>query len=90
MIKAYVAGQCWNIEVSDNGIGMTDEEFDHLFLPFFTTKATAEKGTGIGLAVIKLMVENHKGTIRAESEYGKGTTFHITLPVIKQEELKDA
>ncbi len=81
-IKAFTDNNLWRIELSDNGIGMTKEESDQLFLPFFTTKATTEKGTGIGSSVIKAMIENHKGTIDVESEYGKGTYFKITLPAI--------
>jgi signal transduction histidine kinase len=82
-IKAYIQNSLWQIEVSDNGIGMSREEYDQLFLPFFTTKATTEKGTGIGLAIIKSMVETHKGKITAQSTYGEGTTFYITLPATK-------
>lgn len=49
-----------------------------LFEPLFTTKA---KGIGLGLALIKTLVEGHKGTIEVESEVGKGTTFSVRLPV---------
>ena len=79
-IKAYIQNNSWHIEISDNGPGMNKQTADQLFLPFFTTKATAEKGTGIGLAVIKSMVEGHNGSIYAESKEGAGTTFHVILP----------
>jgi len=89
-VKAYADNDNWHVEISDNGTGMKKEELEQLFLPFFTTKATAEKGTGIGMAVIKMMVENNKGTIRVESEYGKGAAFYITLPTANKKESQDA
>lgn len=69
------------IKVSDNGMGVRKEDFDKLFTPFFTTKATANKGTGLGLFVIqKIITNNHKGKISVESHYKQGTTFIIELP----------
>lgn len=73
-------------KIQDNGIGMTKEQIEKVFTPFFTTKATAVKGTGLGLFVIWKIVEHHKGTIEVESEYGKGTTFTIKLPLAKEGE----
>ncbi|MEW6008884.1 MAG: ATP-binding protein [Candidatus Omnitrophota bacterium] len=74
-------GKC-QIKVSDNGIGVKKEDFDKLFTPFFTTKATANKGTGLGLFVIhKIITNNHKGKISVESIYKQGTTFIIELPL---------
>jgi len=64
--------------IADNGCGISDEVRDKLFTPNFTTKSS---GSGLGLAMVKTMVENVKGTITFESEVGKGTTFIITLPV---------
>jgi len=76
-------GRSWVvIEVFDNGIGMTEKERDHLFIPFFTTKATVEKGTGLGLYVIKKIIEAHKGRIAVDSEHHVSTTFTIRLPAI--------
>lgn len=69
------------IKISDNGIGIKKENLSHLFLPFYTTKATSSKGTGLGLYVIKNIINNHKGKIEIDSEYMKGTTFTITLPI---------
>lgn len=69
------------VRVKDTGVGMNEEVRKGLFVPFFTTKATAEKGTGLGLFVIKRMLDAHKGEIEVESEYGVGTTFRIWLPV---------
>jgi len=68
------------VDVQDNGIGMSREQMDQLFVPFFTTKATAEKGTGLGLFVIKRILEHHGGNIEVYSAYGEGTTFFLALP----------
>jgi len=83
-IRAYpekTDGKLLNVlEVQDNGTGMTSGELDNLFVPFFTTKATAQKGTGLGLYVIQRIVERHGGSITAASKVGAGTTFIIRLP----------
>lgn len=71
------------ITVSDTGIGMTQDTLDKLFMidANFTNLGTAnEKGTGLGLILCKEFVELHGGKIWAESEYGKGSSFHFTLP----------
>jgi signal transduction histidine kinase len=64
------------IEISDNGEGLTPEECDRLFTPYYTTK---QHGTGLGLAIVQSVVSDHKGTITVHSELGKGTTFRIEL-----------
>ncbi len=64
--------------VVDNGIGMTSEERERMFLPFFTTKPT---GTGLGLAIVKKIVDLHGGEINVASEPGWGTRVAITLPM---------
>ncbi|MFZ0012354.1 MAG: PAS domain S-box protein [Halobacteriota archaeon] len=71
------------ISVHDTGIGIPDDAKDKLFKPLFTGKA---KGTGLGLAVVKRIVEAHAGQITVESEVGKGSTFTVNLP--GAEELK--
>jgi PAS domain S-box-containing protein len=70
------------IEVSDTGVGMTEETRQHCFDPFFSTKG--ERGTGMGLAVVYGIIQRHGGTIEVESEWGKGTTFALRLPVPTQ------
>jgi two-component system NtrC family sensor kinase len=72
--------QCIDIEVSDTGHGIREEDMDKIFDPFFTTKDVGH-GTGLGLAISYGIVKGHKGTIAAESEIGKGTTFTVKLPV---------
>ena len=69
------------IEVEDNGIGIKKENARNLFLPFYTTKATTNKGTGLGLYVIKRIVSDHGGRISIDSDYMRGTKFTITMPI---------
>ncbi|AYN05708.1 MULTISPECIES: ATP-binding protein [unclassified Flavobacterium] len=66
------------ITVKDNGIGIQKQDVDRVFEPKFTTK---NSGMGLGLGIIKNIIENYKGTITFETEYGKGTTFTVTLPI---------
>lgn len=74
-------GATWLQAVAhDNGIGIKPDDLSRLFVPFFTTKATSQKGTGLGLYVIKRIIENHGGRIEVNSVYGDGTTFTIHLP----------
>jgi histidine kinase len=67
------------IEISDNGIGMTEETRSKIFNPFFTTK-DAGKGTGLGLSISHAILQDHGGSIDCVSDKGKGTTFRIRLP----------
>jgi len=64
------------LEVSDTGEGLTPEEVDRLFTPYYTTK---QHGTGLGLAIVQSVVSDHKGTITVHSEPGQGATFRIEL-----------
>lgn len=66
-----------DLEVSDTGTGLTPEECDRLFTPYYTTK---QHGTGLGLAIVQSVVSDHGGRISVESETGVGTSFHIHLP----------
>jgi signal transduction histidine kinase len=69
------------ITVEDNGIGVKDENAERLFTPFFTTKASSRKGTGLGLYVIRrIITDAHKGEINFESKYKVGTRFIVELP----------
>ncbi len=70
--------QC-RISVEDNGQGIPEDVREHLFEPLFTTKGS--RGTGLGLALVKKAVEEHKGRVEVESEVGKGTAFHIYIPM---------
>jgi len=68
------------IAITDTGCGIPPEDLDKLFEPFFTTKEVGQ-GTGLGLAVSYGIVQRHGGTIRVQSEVGRGSTFTIWLPV---------
>lgn len=75
------------VVVSDTGAGMDGETKRRVFEPFFTTKGVG-KGTGLGLSVSIGIIKDHKGTIDLESEPGKGTTFTINFPLLKEQSTK--
>lgn len=66
------------VEVHDDGPGISADDLERIFSPFFTTKP---QGTGLGLAIVRKVVDAHDGTIHATSAIGHGTTFTVTLPV---------
>lgn len=68
------------LEVRDDGSGIAPDVLQRMFEPFVTTKEVG-KGVGLGLAISKSIVDRHKGQIDVESELGRGTTFHIYLPL---------
>jgi two-component system NtrC family sensor kinase len=68
------------ITIADTGEGIPQDNLKHIFDPFFTTKDAA-KSTGLGLFVAYGIIREHKGTVEVKSEAGKGTVFHIRLPV---------
>jgi len=70
------------VSFKDNGNGISEEEAKKIFLPNFTTKTS---GMGLGLAIVKNIIEGFGGQVSFESEYGRGATFFITLPVYKDE-----
>ncbi|MFA4835296.1 MAG: PAS domain S-box protein, partial [Dehalococcoidia bacterium] len=65
------------ISIGDSGMGIAPENLANIFEPLFSTKA---KGIGFGLAITRMVIEKHKGTIEVKSEVGKGTTFIVRLP----------
>lgn len=67
------------IEISDTGSGISKEDLDQLFKPFFTH---SQDGTGMGLVIVKKIIEDHDGTIKIDSEIRVGTKVTIMLPVI--------
>jgi signal transduction histidine kinase len=74
-----VPGRCACVSVSDTGCGISTEDMQRIFDPFFTTKEMG-KGSGLGLATSYGIVQQHGGSIKVESERGRGTTFTILLP----------
>lgn len=67
------------ISVQDNGIGIKEEDLNRIFKPKFTTK---NSGMGLGLSIIKNIIENYKGNITFETQYGQGTIFRVSLPIL--------
>jgi signal transduction histidine kinase len=72
--------QTIKITVQDTGIGIKPEDLEHIFEPFYTTKAVG-RGTGLGLAVSYALVKKHGGYVEVQSQVNSGTTFSIYLPV---------
>lgn len=75
-------GVLFVVEIEDNGPGIPSDVLRRIFQPFFSTKGA--QGTGLGLAVAQKVAEENGGTLYAESEPGKGTTFTLTLPIFLQ------
>ena len=69
------------ITVADEGKGISPENLDNIFRPFFTTKG---HGTGLGLSLARRIVEAHGGSIRVRSQVGKGTQFEVRLPIARE------
>ncbi|MDP8233352.1 MAG: ATP-binding protein [Candidatus Saelkia tenebricola] len=80
IITGQVETECVQIIVNDTGCGIAKEDLHKIFEPFFTTKRTKDNA-GLGLAVTKGLIERHHGTIKIESELGKGTNVIINLPI---------
>jgi two-component system, NtrC family, nitrogen regulation sensor histidine kinase NtrY len=76
-LRTHQKGDRVFIEVSDTGAGLTAEECERLFTPYYTSKA---HGTGLGLAIVQSIISDHGGRISVQSEPGKGATFRIGLP----------
>jgi two-component system NtrC family sensor kinase len=70
------------IDISDNGIGIPEDDLPHIFEPFFSTKHDTS-GIGLGLAIVHGIVKSHNGKIEVKSELARGTTISIILPVIR-------
>ena len=82
-------GEYIQLSVEDSGRGMSTEVLNRIFEPFFTTKEQG-KGTGLGLAAVYGTIKSHHGAVTAYSEPGKGTVFHLYLPITGEKTAKRA
>jgi len=80
-----VEGDYVVLEVSDNGKGISPDDLEKIFEPFYTRKVMGRSGTGLGLTVVWGTVKDHHGYIDVQSTEGKGSTFTIFFPVIREE-----
>ena len=86
-VKTWNEGDNICISIKDNGIGIKHDDLKKIFDKFYrvhTGNRHDVKGFGLGLAYVKNIIDLHHGTISTESELGKGTTFVIKLPIIKE------
>lgn len=93
VVRARAAEEEATFEVQDTGIGLTEEEKQHLFEKFYRSprpEVQREKGSGLGLSIIKGVIEAHGGRIDFESQAGKGSTFRFTLPAQRVEAMAAA
>ena len=84
-VEGRPTGRMYAITLSDNGLGMSDDDARHAFEPFFRSPHVADlPGTGLGLSIARRVIEASGGTIVLESALGLGTTFHLRVPLAKQ------
>jgi len=82
------AGKYALISITDTGTGMDKKTLESIFEPFYTTKEVG-KGTGLGLSIVQRIIKQHKGSVLARSELGRGTTFDIYLPLVNGHAVKE-
>ena len=81
-VSVWREGNCLFLDVSDTGEGIDKETVSHVFEPFYQAENEARNiGTGVGLALVKQIIDAVEGSITVESTVGKGTTFHIHVPI---------
>ena len=81
-IVGRVAGGCYELQVSDNGLGMLPEDAQRAFAPFYRAPAAQDvSGTGLGLSIVKRIIEAGGGSVQVKTQLGRGTTFALQLPL---------
>lgn len=80
--RAHRLGDWVQITISDDGVGISEENLPHIFERFFRADTARDRtGTGLGLSIVQWIVQLHRGDVRVTSQLGKGTTFTIAFPV---------
>lgn len=90
-VTALANSEQVTIQVSDTGLGIPEEEMPRLFEAFFRSASPEHlkiEGTGLGLSIVKSIVEQHGGQVSATSQFGKGSTFSFTLPLLAQDTVR--
>ena len=89
MIQLQTLPSALIFAVQDSGIGIPESDLPRLFEKFYRgthREALAQRGTGLGLAIVKSIAERHGGKVWVESELGKGSTFHLQVPLEQSQE----
>jgi signal transduction histidine kinase len=79
VVNLFSDGDRATVEVADNGVGISAADRDRIFVPFFTTKPS---GTGLGMSIVKKIVDLHGGDVVIDSVPGRGTRVRISLPAV--------
>jgi len=91
-IRIKDIGEFVEVAVEDNGQGIPEKDLPHVFNRFYrgdASRNSSKGGTGLGLAIVKTIIQDHMGSVRVESEEGKGTTIYFTLKKYEEENDKD-
>jgi signal transduction histidine kinase len=81
-VSVSQSGRWVTAEVSDHGEGIPPAELSRVFERFYRRKGTRHRGAGLGLAIVRQVVEDHKGTVRMSSTSGQGSRVEIVLPMV--------
>jgi two-component system, sporulation sensor kinase C len=77
-ISTYQINNCLYVKIKDNGVGISEENINRLFEPYFTSKPN---GMGLGLTATLSILQLHRATVEVESEVGKGSIFTVAFPI---------
>lgn len=86
---AVIEGDYVVLIITDDGIGISEEDIEQIFEPFFTKKVMGRSGTGLGMSVVWSTVKDHNGYIDVHSQEGQGTTFTLYFPVTRKKRAQD-